>query len=79
MIIEGGIEEAPQTLLAQLAEGGRLLAVLQRGAQGRAHIFVREHGRVGSRPDFDASVPVLVGFRKSVGFRLLIPPHKIVS
>jgi protein-L-isoaspartate(D-aspartate) O-methyltransferase len=68
IIVEGGIEEAPQTILAQLAEGGRLVAVLQRGAQGRAHIFVREHERVGSRPDFDASVPVLVGFRKSVGF-----------
>jgi len=68
IIVEGGIEEAPQALLAQLTEGGRLVAVLQRGAQGRAHIFVRERERVGSRPDFDASVPVLVGFRKSLGF-----------
>ena len=68
IVVEGGIEEAPAALLAQLAEGGRLVAVLQRGALGRAHIFVREHGRVGSRPDFDASVPVLAGFRKSVEF-----------
>ena len=68
IIVEGGIEEAPQALLAQLTEGGRLVAVLQRGAQGRAHIFVREREQVGSRPDFDASVPVLVGFRKSLGF-----------
>jgi len=68
IVVEGGIEEAPAALLAQLAESGRLVSVLQRGAQGRAHIFVREHGRVGSRPDFDASVPVLAGFRKSVEF-----------
>jgi protein-L-isoaspartate(D-aspartate) O-methyltransferase len=68
IVVEGGIEEAPQTLLSQLGEGGRLVAVLQQGAHGRAHLFVRENGRIGSRPDFDASVPVLVGFRKSVGF-----------
>jgi len=42
--------------------------VLRNGAQGRAHLFVREHGRVGSRPAFDASVPVLSGFRKAKGF-----------
>ena len=68
IVVEGGIEEAPQTLLSQLGEGGRLVAVLQQGAHGRAHLFVRENGRIGSRPDFDASVPVLVGFRKTVGF-----------
>jgi protein-L-isoaspartate(D-aspartate) O-methyltransferase len=68
IVVEGGIEEAPQTLLSQLGEGGRLVAVLQQGAHGCAHLFVRENGRIGSRPDFDASVPILVGFRKTVGF-----------
>ncbi len=68
IVVEGGIEQPPQTLLSQLGEGGRLVAVLQQGVQGRAHLFVRENGRIGSRPDFDASVPVLAGFRKSVGF-----------
>ncbi len=68
IVVEGGIEEAPQTLLSQLGEGGRMVAVLRQGAHGRAHLFVRENGRIGSRPDFDASVPVLVGFHKSVGF-----------
>ena len=68
IVVEGGIEEAPQTLLSQLGEGGRLVAVLQRGALGRAHLFVRENGRIGSHPDFDASVPALVGFHKSIGF-----------
>ena len=66
IVVEGGIEEAPQTLLSQLGEGGRLVAVLQQGAYGRAHLFVRENGRVGSRPDFDASAPALVGFHKSI-------------
>jgi len=68
IFIEGAVEAVPDQLLAQLAEGGRLVAVLNQGGQGRAHIFVREKGRVGSRADFDATVPVLGGFRKVVGF-----------
>ena len=68
IFIEGAVEAVPEQLLAQLAEGGRLVAILNSGAQGRAHLFVREKGRVGSRADFDAAVPVLGGFRKVVGF-----------
>lgn len=68
IFIEGAVEAVPEQLLAQLAEGGRLVAILNSGAQGRAHIFLREKGRIGSRPDFDATVPLLGGFRKVVGF-----------
>ena len=68
IVIEGAVEEAPQTLLSQLAEGGRLVAIVQQGAQGRAQLFVQEKGQIGSRQDFDASVPILAGFHKSVGF-----------
>jgi protein-L-isoaspartate(D-aspartate) O-methyltransferase len=68
IFINGEIEAVPDQLLAQLAEGGRLVAVLNEGGQGRAHLFVREKGRVGSRADFDATVPLLTGFRKVVGF-----------
>ncbi|HEX4303444.1 MAG TPA: protein-L-isoaspartate O-methyltransferase [Rhizomicrobium sp.] len=68
IFIEGGIESVPDQLTAQLAEGGRLVAIVMHGAQGQAHIYVREKGRVGSRADFDATVPLLGGFRKVVGF-----------
>lgn len=68
IVIEGAVEEVPEALLAQLAENGRLVAVIQKNAAGRAHLFVRENGRTGSRPDFDASIPLLSGFRKMVGF-----------
>ena len=68
IVVEGSVEEAPQTLLSQLGEGGRLVAVLQNGVSGRAHLFVREKGQIGSRADFDATVPTLVGFRKTIGF-----------
>ena len=68
IMINGAIEAVPDTLLGQLAEGGRLVAVIQSGAQGHAHLFQKDRGRVGSRADFDATVPVLAGFRKVVGF-----------
>jgi protein-L-isoaspartate(D-aspartate) O-methyltransferase len=68
IVVEGGMEEVPLSLLSQLSEGGRLVGVIQRGAQGRAHIFVREKGCTSSRADFDASVPILAGFRVKVGF-----------
>lgn len=68
IFVNGAIEQTPDTLLAQLAEGGRLVAVMKDGAQGRAQLFVKEHGVVGRRPDFDADVPLLAGFKKAMGF-----------
>ncbi|MBL6853339.1 MAG: protein-L-isoaspartate O-methyltransferase [Alphaproteobacteria bacterium] len=68
IFINGAIEAVPDSLFDQLAEGGRLVAVIQTGAQGHAHLFVKDKGRVGERPDFDATVPVLAGFKKVVGF-----------
>jgi protein-L-isoaspartate(D-aspartate) O-methyltransferase len=67
IFVNGAIEEVPETLLGQLAEGGRLVAVLKDG-QSRAWLFLKENGRIGRRPDFDADVPVLAGFRKAMGF-----------
>jgi protein-L-isoaspartate(D-aspartate) O-methyltransferase len=67
IFINGAVEDVPQSLLAQLAEGGRLVTFLKDG-NCRAWLFLREKGEIGRRPDFDADVPVLAGFRKSVGF-----------
>jgi protein-L-isoaspartate(D-aspartate) O-methyltransferase len=67
IFVNGAIEEVPQSLLSQLAEGGRLVAVLKDG-QSRAWLFLKENGQVGRRPDFDADIPVLAGFKKAMGF-----------
>src|SRR5690242_16708872 len=67
IFVNGAIEQVPDTLLSQLAEGGRLVAVLKDG-QSRAWLFLKENGQVGRRPDFDADVPVLAGFKKAMGF-----------
>jgi len=68
IFVNGGIEIAPRALLAQLAEGGRLVAVVGVPGQTRATVYVNENGRIGHRVAFDASVPALVGFRQPVGF-----------
>jgi len=67
IFVNGAVEEVPQSLLSQLAEGGRLVAVLKDG-QSRAWLFLKENGQVGRRPDFDADIPVLAGFKKAMGF-----------
>ena len=67
IFIGGAVEQVPESLLSQLAEGGRLVTCIKDG-QSRAFLFLKEKGKVGKRPDFDADVPVLTGFRKAVGF-----------
>lgn len=62
ILIEGGIEETPRTLLDQLAEGGRLVAPVQTGPVGRCILWRRTDGPASGRPLFDASVAVLPGF-----------------
>ena len=68
IFLNGAIEILPSALETQLAEDGRLVVVIQKGPQGRAHRFLREHGRMGEWPGFDATVPVLPGFRQAKGF-----------
>jgi protein-L-isoaspartate(D-aspartate) O-methyltransferase len=68
IFVNGALEAPPDTLLSQLGEGGRLLAVISQGVRGQAVKFVREQGRIGSWAGFDTTVPTLVGFSKTVGF-----------
>jgi protein-L-isoaspartate(D-aspartate) O-methyltransferase len=68
IFVNGAIEAQPDTLLSQLAEGGRLVAFVQNGPQGRAALYVKDQGQVGRRDDFDATVPLLAGFKKHIGF-----------
>ena len=67
IFVNGAIEQVPEILLSQLAEGGRLVTVIKDG-QSRAWLFLKENGKIGKRPDFDADVPLLAGFKKAMGF-----------
>jgi protein-L-isoaspartate(D-aspartate) O-methyltransferase len=68
ILVNGSVEFVPDELLAQLKEGGRLVAVVRRGPLGRATLYLRASGAVSSRPLFDAAVPALPGFEVPRGF-----------
>ncbi|MEC9347843.1 MAG: protein-L-isoaspartate O-methyltransferase [Pseudomonadota bacterium] len=68
ILVEGAVAELPPALLDQLAEGGRLLAVLRTRGLGVATIWNREGGVIGHRALFDAATPVLPGFEARQGF-----------
>jgi protein-L-isoaspartate(D-aspartate) O-methyltransferase len=71
IILEGMVPSVPKTLLDQLAEGGRLLAVVEDGAgPGRATLFTRFGGAISHRVIFDAAAGRLPGFVAPVPFSL---------
>ncbi len=68
--VQGGVETIPEALLAQLKDGGRIGAIFMDGALGTAMIGFKIEGRVSWRPVFNATAPVLDGFRKARAFAL---------
>jgi len=68
IFVEGSVEQIPAALFAQLAEGGRLLAVVGVGNAGRATIYEKSGGAVSGRPAFNAAVKPLPGFAREPVF-----------
>lgn len=69
ILCEGTIDFVPDALAGQLAEGGRLLAIVARSPSlGQATLFERADGIVSGRVLFDATVPMLPGFARAPGF-----------
>lgn len=63
ILVNGAVEFIPDALLEQIAPGGRLVAVLDKGGQGTAVLYTRSGNAVGHRRLFDANIPLLPGFR----------------
>ncbi len=68
ILIAGGVEEVPQALTDQLAEGGRIGAIFAEGNLGVARIGHKIDGEINWRFAFNASAPVLPGFNRRKGF-----------
>lgn len=68
ILIDGGVETVPDRLCTQLSSRGRLLAVEMTGPVGKAKLFQPVNGRLSGRELFDASAPVLPGFRVAPAF-----------
>jgi protein-L-isoaspartate(D-aspartate) O-methyltransferase len=59
IVLEGAVELVPPGLFKLLAEGGRLVALIQRGAAAVANVYVKSGDAVNARAEFNASLPPL--------------------
>lgn len=63
ILINGTVDSVPKALLAQLAEGGRLVAVVSK-APGEVVLYRSVNREASGVPVFDAAAPVLPAFSK---------------
>jgi protein-L-isoaspartate(D-aspartate) O-methyltransferase len=70
ILIQGGVAEVPETILAQLKEGGRIACLFMEGALGIVRIGHKIDGQVSWRFAFNAGAPVLPGFQRKAAFAL---------
>lgn len=69
ILLGGAVEHVPVRISDQLAEGGRLVAVVAPpGEPGRATLFTRIAGALSHRVVFDAGSRLLPGFQLEPGF-----------
>jgi protein-L-isoaspartate(D-aspartate) O-methyltransferase len=68
IFLEGAVDHVPPALTDQLAEGGRLIAVIDKGV-GEATVITRHEGLLGSRVMFNASIPKLGMFEEKPAFK----------
>jgi len=70
ILLNGGVPYAPPPLMDQLAEGGRMVAVIRGAgdALGRATLWVKIRGEISHRIVFDASVPPFPGIETEAAF-----------
>lgn len=68
IVVEGATEIAPETLLRQLSDGGRLVCVLGGDQAAKVMLYRRSGADTGGRAVFDAAAPVLPGFVRPPAF-----------
>jgi protein-L-isoaspartate(D-aspartate) O-methyltransferase len=68
IVVEGASEVVPAALLAQLKDGGRLVAVIGSGPMGKATIYRSAGGGATGQTLFDATAPLLPGFARPAAF-----------
>jgi len=69
ILFGGAVAEIPAEISAQLAEGGRMVAVVKSdNGPGRATLVTRTGGILASRVMFDAATPLLPGYARKPAF-----------
>ena len=70
IILQGGVEEIPSSILKQLKNGGRVGAIFVEEGLGTAKIGFKLNDQINWRYSFNAAAPVLPGFFKQKDFVL---------
>ena len=70
IVIDGGVEDVPATILAQIKDGGRIGALTMAQGVGVVRIGIRRAGAMSWRHAFNAAAPVLPGFGRARAFTL---------
>jgi protein-L-isoaspartate(D-aspartate) O-methyltransferase len=68
VLLVGSVPGVPPALLEQIAESGRIAAVIDEGRVGKATLFTKLHGVVGQREICDAQTPPCPWLQPSPGF-----------
>ncbi len=70
IIVQGGVEEIPDSIVKQLKNGGRIGAIFMEEGLGTAKIGFKLNDKINWRYSFNAAAPVLPGFFKQKDFAL---------
>lgn len=68
ILVQGGVGQLPDALVAQLKDGGRIACLFMEGALGSVRIGYKSGGAVSWRFAFNAGAPVLPGFERHTAF-----------
>jgi protein-L-isoaspartate(D-aspartate) O-methyltransferase len=68
ILLEGSVPGAPAELLAQLKQGGRLVAILRGNGLASAYLFEKIGSDISHRKAFDAGAPPLPDFEQPPAF-----------
>lgn len=70
ILIQGGVQQVPEALTAQLKDGGRIVAIFMDGALGSVRVGHAIDGAINWRFAFNGSAPLLPGFEAKRAFAL---------
>ncbi|KMW58440.1 Protein-L-isoaspartate O-methyltransferase [Candidatus Rhodobacter oscarellae] len=70
VVLQGAVEQIPDTLVEQTKSGGRIAAIFMDGALGTCRIGWKSDTGMTWRDSFNASAEILDGFRKAAAFQL---------
>ena len=68
ILVDGSVEMLPNSLLEQLASGGRLVAVEGSGNAAVAKVYVKKDNIISDREVMNCAVKPLPGFAQEIGF-----------